>query len=463
MVEVHSGFAQVSGGVWPWIFNHLWQSTLFVLTLIPAAWALRRAPARLRYSVSLVASLKFLLPSTLLFVLMARATPRLGQALPVSSWLSFDLPTFLARFQAPAAASGQASGHPEIYCLLTLAWALGAAALGGRWYLRSRAFTRMLAMGETADEGREHDALERVRARLGLRRRIRLVLLDGAMEAGVFGSLRPALVLPAEMPRHLTTEELEALFLHELVHVRRWDNLVANLHMALCCLFWFHPVVWLLDRRLLAEREEACDERVLELAGGADTYLRSLLKAVRFGIGFSLAGVSRATGRSNFLRRIERIRSGGSAPTSPLHRGLIAAVLVLLAGFSMLSGTSTEGASALSAAAYLRVQTAVDAAAEAPADARRDRCAKERAAKLKAVQRPEAAKPSCSERKGERSAAAGSPGPRPRGASAAAEARAAAGSAGAPRVASRSGAEPTPSSSASPRPAAPSAAASVSR
>ena len=65
------------------------------------------------------------------------------------------------------------------------------------------------------------------------------------------------------MVEALTDQELEAVLLHELAHVRRRDNLVSLFQSWLSCVFWFHPVIWLIDHQLLVERERACDEEVL--------------------------------------------------------------------------------------------------------------------------------------------------------------------------------------------------------
>lgn len=60
------------------------------------------------------------------------------------------------------------------------------------------------------------------------------------LEPGVFGVLRPVLVLPEGLAARLTPEQLESVLAHELCHVRRRHN-------------------------LMEEPERACDEEVLRL------------------------------------------------------------------------------------------------------------------------------------------------------------------------------------------------------
>ncbi len=87
--------------------------------------------------------------------------------------------------------------------------------------------------------------------------------LAGRLEPGVFGILRPVLLLPEGITDRLTPAQLEAVIAHELCHVRRRDNLTAAIHMVVETVFWFHPLVWWIRARLVEERERACDEEVL--------------------------------------------------------------------------------------------------------------------------------------------------------------------------------------------------------
>jgi beta-lactamase regulating signal transducer with metallopeptidase domain len=121
-----------------------------------------------------------------------------------------------------------------------------------------------------------------------------LIVTSEAKEPGVWRVFVPVVLLPKVIVSELGDEELEALMMHELGHVLRWDNLVSNLNMILCCIFWFTPVIWLIDRRPLKEREEACDEMVLCWSGTADIYARSLRKIYRLCLISHVSGLSTA-------------------------------------------------------------------------------------------------------------------------------------------------------------------------
>src|SRR5580765_2969518 len=91
--------------------------------------------------------------------------------------------------------------------------------------------------------------------------------VPGLMEPGVVGVWRPVLLVPFDIVTSLTQAQLDAVVAHELCHVRRRDNLTAAIHMLVEAAFWFHPLVWWIGARLVDERERACDEVVMSLAG----------------------------------------------------------------------------------------------------------------------------------------------------------------------------------------------------
>src|SRR4029079_6840185 len=97
--------------------------------------------------------------------------------------------------------------------------------------------------------------------------------------------------------------------LPELVNSQRRDNLTGNLQLALCALLWFHPLVWFISRKVFDEREQACDERVMEISGAPEVYASSILRVVRFCFGRRVACVTGTASGSNLRRRIENIMS----------------------------------------------------------------------------------------------------------------------------------------------------------
>jgi beta-lactamase regulating signal transducer with metallopeptidase domain/ankyrin repeat protein len=324
----HQLLAEWSQWYWPFFANHLWQATLFAFVVWGAVKLFNQAPARYRYLLWLVALTKFLVPSALLIwpigqagvdlswpfetVQSAASTAASGLATAYAEvQIIFQIAQPVSPVAQPATTSVTAiatptNHHAEFYCALTTVWLLGALAVVAHWLIRRWRFARLLRGGRIIASGREFGALKRAQSRLPINREIGLVASPQVCEPGVWRVRHPMIVLPEGVAGRLSDEELEAVMMHELVHVWRQDNLIGTLQIIVCSLLWFHPLAWLIDRRLLAEREMWCDETVIRLGGESKLYATSLWKVAQFSLGWPVAGVSRASG-SNLKRRIERM------------------------------------------------------------------------------------------------------------------------------------------------------------
>jgi TonB family protein len=330
----HQSLVEWSEWFWPVFTNHLWQATLFALVVWIAAFWLGRA--RARHIIWLMAFAKFLLPSALLF-LLARET---GLNLSWPAWTEraavADAEVFF-QFSEPveqATRSNAGAGHNEVYCVLTALWLIGVALCFARWGWRRRRLAAAVRAGDVVETGREAATLEDLKSRLNVSRPVRLVVSSRFAEPAVWRALRPVIVLPRGLSERLSDGEFESVLTHELFHVKRFDNLFGSLQMLVCCLFWFHPLVWLIDRRLIEGRELMCDERVVLSGAAPDAYAASLWKVVQFGFGWPVDGVSRATG-SNLKRRVKIMLNAShrskSSMTSRAIAGITFVALIALA------------------------------------------------------------------------------------------------------------------------------------
>jgi|GEM_PF-6480628 len=100
----------------------------------------------------------------------------------------------------------------------------------------------------------------------------------------VIGVLRPTILLPLAATTAMTSEEIETILTHELVHIRRHDQLLVLWQRIVEILFFFHPAVWLLSRRISDVREHCCDDRVIALGIEPQVYVESLLRAAELSL-----------------------------------------------------------------------------------------------------------------------------------------------------------------------------------
>jgi len=298
------------------IANHLWQSTLFAVAAGLLTVTLRQNQARARYWLWLAASLKFLLPFSLLIAIGNHFTkPVSGTIAQSGIYVAMDVvgQPFTSHAVVPvaAAATDHASLLPLLPLVLAAIWLCGSMAVLCLWFARWRRISRLAQNALPQQEGREVNALRRVEAAVGMRLPLALRVSVETLEPGIFGIFRPMLLWPATISGHLQDAHLEAILAHELGHVRRRDNLAAAVHMFVEALFWFHPMVWWLEKRLLEERERACDEEVLQWGNLPHIYAESILKTCEFCVESSLPCVAGVTG-ADLKKRIVHIMSNRS-------------------------------------------------------------------------------------------------------------------------------------------------------
>ena len=127
----------------------------------------------------------------------------------------------------------------------------------------------------------------------------------------VWGLARPTILLPGSFAEW-TPEQQKAAMDHETAHVERGDCWTALIVLAAQAIYWFHPLVWWLSRKLVEQREFAADDRVLASGADATEYAGFLVSAARAnssGPLFGLAMLDRTTalrGRVAHLLRSRR-------------------------------------------------------------------------------------------------------------------------------------------------------------
>jgi len=106
-------------------------------------------------------------------------------------------------------------------------------------------------------------------------------------------------------------------------------------------LFWFHPLVWWIGSRLADERERACDEAVLQIAGEPEVYAEGILQVCRLYLESPMPCMSGISG-ADLRARIQRILSGARVHNiTPGRKLLLAIVALAVAGLPLLIGVLT--------------------------------------------------------------------------------------------------------------------------
>jgi beta-lactamase regulating signal transducer with metallopeptidase domain len=263
-----------------------------------------------------------------------------GRLLPLH-WVAWVVPSSLAtpfvalgRIQVTTSGTAAPSSGASVVELLAFVYVAGVAMVVLRMATGAVALRRLLngtaPVRDVALLGSFADA----RATLGVGARTRLHWSPTVRVPVTWGLVRPVILLPSSAVNWSAGEQRLAI-LHELAHVRSRDWVFRQLARAACALYWMHPGVWWLTRRLLADSELACDERVLAAGARRSEYAALLLRvsaelhavddcAGRASVAFALTG-------GGIRARLARVLDARRA-VRPLARGwTVAAVACTLA------------------------------------------------------------------------------------------------------------------------------------
>ena len=273
------------------LFDSLWQGAIVLMVSFVLLLLLRKASPAKRYTVVLVAIL--ILP------ILSVGTFFSHYEKPVDANFGGQ-----AIFVAPSAfefSEGEVAGlnTEEAALPLTLlekwkvwtsenaTWALtiwlaGAflftvRMLGGFYFLN-----RLKRNAQTISEPLWNDKLMLLCKQLKIKGNVLLKQSERVSSPLVMGIIKPVIIFPLGLIQALPTDEIEAILVHELAHIKRKDFLINIVINLLQVIYFFHPAFWWLKAQLDAEREYHCDDIALNQLGKKLTLIRALTNASEY-------------------------------------------------------------------------------------------------------------------------------------------------------------------------------------
>jgi beta-lactamase regulating signal transducer with metallopeptidase domain len=242
--------------------------------------------------------------------LCLRTMPRLSAAFRSLIWLAVFF--FLILLQIGPSFSGRPGSAGPVHAIhLGLGWSAAIAAL---WAMLSllRGTQLILSAIRLSRLANRATPLADDPALLAMIEGSRSATLCASVEVerpSVFGFFRPRILIPPALIEKLSASELRQVVLHEMEHLRRRDDWTNLFQKAALVLFPLNPALLWVERRLCAERELACDDRVLRSIAAPKAYAICLTRLAEFSmLQRSLSLVLGAWERqSELVRRVDRL------------------------------------------------------------------------------------------------------------------------------------------------------------
>ncbi|MCE5250351.1 carboxypeptidase regulatory-like domain-containing protein [bacterium] len=327
----------------------LWQSSILIMGVLVLTYFLRQRRASILHVI--MVSMMIIVPLIPLFawIVSSTGTPRApirvipGYTVPEMKTVLTESSTALTETESmrlgktpvmsePAAADERTAvkealpqfpvtqdGQARRFLPASFPWAMGLIVYcaGAAMFLFMTIMGRLrirrwLLYSSVVTDGEMLGIFRRARNRLGLTRDFVIVETPEIEAPMTIGTIHPVVMLPEGFSEDLDESELEAVALHELAHIRRFDSLTLGIVSYLRAALFFHPLLWASARRIETLAEHACDDAVLDALGEPLSYAKMLARIAE-NLPVRAIQTELATGiifsRSAFFRRVEAILS----------------------------------------------------------------------------------------------------------------------------------------------------------
>ncbi|THU34823.1 hypothetical protein FAM09_22780 [Niastella caeni] len=305
------------------LLNSLWQMALLWLVYVALTMNGKKLLSRQRHAIALLSlaggSLWFLI--TLIINLYKAAN---GQQV-ITLYVSDNTPVYTTSWPGIIT-----HWFEPALPFLSIAYMLAAAFLFIRFYFQYRHTQQLFTIGLQKANPEWRIFLQQAVQHIGIKKKVQIwlsSLVDTPVTLGIF---KPVILLPIAAVNHLSIKQAEAIILHELNHIRRNDYLINLLIACVDVILFFNPFVRLLTGIIRKERENCCDDLVLQFCYEPHSYARALLTLEQNRTDSSALALA-ATGKDKhfLLNRVKRIL--GKEPVyNPFNQKLIAYLLSAL-------------------------------------------------------------------------------------------------------------------------------------
>lgn len=246
----------------------------------------------------------------------------------------------LAAAQHSSVAGSMLPTLERYFPILIVAYAIGLSFMLSRFLISLLQVQRLKTMGTIPLAPQYYNLLTDCKNRLGIARNIQLYLSNRVSTPMMLGAIKPIILLPLATINHLTIEQMEAIIMHELAHIKRHDYLLNIFQTVAETILFFNPCIWLISAIIRREREHCCDDLVLTGTNNPLPYAKALaiLEGSRLNNNALALG---ATGHKNLLlTRIKRIMEMKKQNINRSQLAIIIAIIITIT-FSIAMFTFT--------------------------------------------------------------------------------------------------------------------------
>ncbi len=215
--------------------------------------------------------------------------------------------------------------------LISMIWLAGSILNMTRYYLGCYRIKQIRHFSSPCKHAQVLESITKIVRQLRIQSKVDVRISALINSPLTSGWIKPVIYLPIGMITGFSTEEIETILYHEMVHIKRKDYLVNLVLASLETLFFFNPFVLVIIKEIRNDMEYACDDRVIEFNEKL-TYVHALVKLQELRITHK-PGLAAKGNNSEFIKRINKMmnRTNNSNEMSKLIPGLIICLFLMIA------------------------------------------------------------------------------------------------------------------------------------
>ncbi len=326
-----------------WVMVHsLWQGLLAALLAAIIISCTRKSVARLRYNLLGMVMILFLITAFITFFVQLDKQEKIAGSLYHMPKAVNNIPEITTAVSPTGINTDLTSWVNDNTGLLLTTWALFFLLNCMKLTTGLMAVRRLRHYKTFSITDEWKIRLEQLRDSLGIRQSITLLQSELVKVPVTLGFLRPVILLPVGLIANIPAEQVEAVLLHELGHIKRKDFFVNFLQHFAEAIFFFNPSLLWISSLLRQEREACCDDIVVNKIGQKRHYLNALVSFEEYSLHHMPYAMAISSKKQYLLHRVKRIVTNENKKLNPFEKLALLSGLLLFSAFTYVTREKME-------------------------------------------------------------------------------------------------------------------------
>ncbi len=331
------------------IFHSLWQGAMIAILLSGVLLITGKKSAQLRYNLSFAALVLIFLFSLATFIQVY--DPSANSAYPdlsvsPSNTVSSQLLTNVSGAEVSNTTISfvkviEYYFSQNVSVIVTL-WLLGFILFSMRFIGGVLYVQRLRTVGLKSLDDFWVFRLKELSSSIGIKQLVEIYESTKVKVPVAMGYLKPVILLPLGMLTGLPQDQVEAIIIHELAHIKRYDFILNLIQTLIETIFFYHPVVWWVASTIDGERENCCDDLTLKLCGGSLVYFKALYNLQQICSEENELALAAIGKKNQLFRRINRMTTKNKNTSYGVKFAAFAVLLLVMTAVSIYSSASAK-------------------------------------------------------------------------------------------------------------------------